>query len=144
MKKKTYILDTSVVVKWYAPEKETDLEKARQLFFDAEAGKILVKTSDLLVHELSNALLKGKRLKEKAIINSLELFFQTNIEVIHTDFSLSRQVASLAIKYNLTAYDAVYAALAKKHKCQLISANPKCHGKIKDGSVVSLKNYQLI
>ena len=138
---KTYILDASVIVKWYAPKKESDLEKAKQLFFDIEEGKIIAKTSDLLVHELTNALIKGKRIDKKKAINSLKMFFQTKVEIIPSDFSLLKLSIPLAIKYDLTAYDAIYAALAKSLKCRLISANPKCHGKIKDGSIISLKTY---
>lgn len=138
---KTYILDASVIVKWYASEREADLEAARQILFDLEQGKILAKVSDFLVHELANALIKGKRLDGKKTIDALKLFFKTKVEVIPTDFSLVKIAVPLAIKYNLTFYDAVYVALAKSLKCQLVSANPKCHGKIKDGSVVSLKVY---
>jgi len=138
---KTYILDASVIVKWYASEKEQGLEEAKRLFFDLEQNKILTKTSDLLIHELANAFIKGKRLDKKKTINSLKAFFQTKVEIAPTDFSLIKLSVSLAIKYDLTAYDAIYAALAKKLKCQLISANPKCHGRIKDGSVISLKAY---
>lgn len=138
---KIYVLDTSVIVKWYAPEKEPDLEKAKQLFFDIERGKIIAKTSDLLVHELTNALIKGKLLNKKKAIDALKMFFQTKIEIVPTDFPLIKNSISLAIKYHLTAYDAIYAALAKSLKYQLISDNPKCHGKIKDGSVISLNAY---
>ena len=139
---KTYILDTSVVVKWYAPEKERDFKAAERVFYDLGEGKIIVKTSDLLIHELTNALLKGKKLTEEKMTNSLKLFFQTKIEVVSSDLSLIKSAISLAIKYDLTAYDAVYVALAKKFSCQLISANPRCHGKIKDGLVIFLENYQ--
>ena len=69
------------------------------------------------------------------------MFFQTKVEIITSDFSLLKLSIPLAIKYDLTAYNAIYAALAKSLKCCLISANPKCHGKIKDGSVISLKDY---
>lgn len=141
---KTYILDASVIVKWYAPKKEADLEKAEKLFFDLEQDKILAKTSDLLIHELTNALIKGKQFDEKKTINSLKTFFQTKVEAVPTDLSLIKLSIPLAIKYDLTSYDAIYVALAKSFKCQLISANPKCHGRIKDGSVISLKAYSKI
>lgn len=127
-------MDTSVVVKWYAPEKETDFGVAERVFYDLGEGKIIVKTSGLLIHELANALLKGKKLTEEKMVDSLKLFFQTKVEVVPTDLSLIKSAISLAIKYDLTVYDAVYVALAKKFGCQLISANPKCHGKVKDGT----------
>ncbi|MBL7078071.1 type II toxin-antitoxin system VapC family toxin [Candidatus Shapirobacteria bacterium] len=138
---KTYILDASVIVKWYASEKESDLKKAEKLFFDLEQNKIIAKTSDLLIHELTNALLKGKRFGQKEVTASLKTFFQTKVEIVPTSLFLVQYSIPIAIKYNLTAYDAIYVALAKNFECQLISANPKCHGKIKDESVVSLKNY---
>ena len=134
-------VDASVLVKWYAPEKEEGLEQAHELYKAIQDFEIRAITSDLLVFELSNALLKGKRHKASEVQEALRAFFQTSIELIPTDSLLIDSAVEMAERYQLTVYDAIYAALAKRFGCQLLTANPRCHSKIKNGTVLLLKDF---
>lgn len=105
--------------------------------------EILLFTSDLLIYELTNALLKSKKLPIDKLVESVKKFYNLPIEIIPTNLEISLMTVKISARYNITTYDAVYISLAKQLKCQLITANLKCHGKIKDGSVVDIANFAL-
>ena len=137
-----FVVDTSVVVKWFAGVDEPNIKQALQLLDDFEKGRVQLATSDLLIYELGNALLKGKKLPAEIISAALERLYRIGFEIFPADQLIARESAAIAARYGLTFYDAVFAALAKLQGCQLISANPRCHGKIKDGSVLDLAQYR--
>lgn len=137
---KIYVVDASVVVKWLNQEKEQNLAQALNLLDAMEQGQAVVISSDLLVHEVINALWKGKGLSKKDLELAIDVFFRLPLDIIATSQSLAQRAVLVARKYDLTFYDAVYAALAQETESQLITANPKCHGRITDGSVIALKH----
>jgi len=139
----TLAIDASVLVKWYAPEKEENLERAHELYKAVQGFEIRAITSDLLIFELSNALLKGKRHKVLEVQEALRAFFQTSIELIPTDSLLVDSAVEIAGRYQLTVYDAIYVALAKRFGCRLLTANPRCHSKVKDGTILLLKDFEV-
>ena len=140
----TLAVDASVLVKWYAPEKEENLEHAHKLYKAVQSFEVRAITSDLLIFELSNALLKGKKHKASEVQEALRAFFQTSIEPIPTDPLLIDSAVEIAERRQLTVYDAIYVALAKRFGCQLLTANPRCHSKIKDGTILLLKDFRSI
>ncbi len=137
----TLAVDASVLVKWYAPEKEENLEQTRQLYKAIQNFEIRAITSDLLIFELGNALLKGKRHKAPEVQEALSAFFQTSVELIPTDPLLIDKAVEIAERYQLTVYDAIYVALAKRFGCQLLTANPRCHSKVENGTIFLLKDF---
>ena len=139
----TLAVDASVLVKWYAPEKEENLEQAYDLYKAVQSFEIRAITSDLLIFELSNALLKGKKHRASEIKEALDTFFQTPIETVPTDSALIKNAVEIAERHELTVYDAIYVALAKRFGCQLLTANPRCHSRIKDGAILLLKDFEV-
>jgi predicted nucleic acid-binding protein len=77
-----FVIDTSVVVKWYAPQDELYLTQADKLFEDINIGIVKGICPDLLVYELSNALLKGKRRKADTIQSDIESFISLPLQII--------------------------------------------------------------
>lgn len=138
-----FIIDTSVVVKWFCTKKENNVEEAKNIYRLMIKGDIFIFAPDLLIHELSNTLLCGKKIPIKETQNRIGEFYQLPIKIIPANFLLSKLSLDIAHRYKTTAYDAIYVALAKQMKCQLITANPKCHGKIKDGSVIDIADFDL-
>jgi predicted nucleic acid-binding protein len=138
----TLSVDASVFVKWYASEQEEDLEQARALYENLQRHKIRVLTSDLLIFELSNALLKGKGLGEAEVKEALQIFFETPVEIVPTDAALIDETIGIAARYQLTTYDAVYVAVARRFGCRLLTANPRCHSKVRDGTVLLLSEFR--
>jgi|SRR3989344_4312702 len=140
-KSPTYILDTSVVVKWFSIAGELDLDKAHDIFSKLLQGFINVIVPDLLLYELSNALLKSKRLTDREINSLIEQFYRYPMSVEHVDLNRIKTANELAYKYDITVYDAIYLSLAKEFSASLVSANPKHHKPIPEAEVMNLKDW---
>ncbi len=143
MGKYDFVLDTSVVVQWYSPEKELHVEKAIELLKKYEKiglEKIII--PDLLVLELSNAMLVGKGLGFNEVEQILSDFYGLGLTIVAVDL----QTVALAIKivkeHKVTIYDAVFLAIAQLYECRLLSDDLKSHGKINDGKVLMLSKWQ--
>lgn len=140
--KTQYIIDCSVAVKWFNQDDELDVDQSLHLLDALEQDRILLSAPDILSYELFNALYKGKRCKEQELILCLEKFAKLPLQLFAPEQAVLEQAIKIALSFSLTVYDSVYIALAKILSCQLITANPKCHLKIKDGSVISLKEFK--
>lgn len=138
---RTYVIDTSVVVKWYNENDEKYVIQARQILQDLRYNKISIIVSDLLSIELTNVFLKGKSLVPSEIITLLQNFFSLPLIVKETSESQLSRAAVIAYKNKITVYDALYIALAESLSCQLISDDQKAHGKLEDDTVLMLKKY---
>lgn len=138
-----FVLDTSVVVQWYSPEKELHVKQAIALLTKYETlgfEKIII--PDLLVLELSNALLVGKGLRFSLVEQILSDFYGLGLTIVPVDL----QTVALAIKivkeYKVTVYDAVFLAIAQLYECRLVSDDIKSHGKIKNEKIQMLSQWQ--
>lgn len=136
-----WVIDTSVVVKWFAGENESSLEQSTKVFYDMTGGKIDCIAPDILIYELANALLLSKKLPFHEAQLKLRQLFEFNLEIIFVDILLIQDALRIAHEYGLTVYDAAFVATTYQHDAGLITDNPKHHGKIKDGSVVLLQDY---
>lgn len=56
----SYVVDTSIVVKWLNTERENDIELANRLLEDALNGKIELVAPELVKYEVANVLLFSK------------------------------------------------------------------------------------
>ena len=143
MGKYDFVLDTSVVVQWYSPDKELHVEQAIALLKKYETlgfEKIII--PDLLVLELTNALLAGKGLGFSLVEQIIGDFYGLGLTIVPVD----SQIVALAIRivkdYKVTIYDAVFLAIARLYECRLLSADLKSHGKIKDKKIQMLSHWQ--
>ena len=137
----TYVLDTSVVLQWIHQENELHPEQARKIFKDLEYGKINIIIPNLLLVELLNALLIGKKTSIEEANLVVKRIFESTLTIVEVTLPILLQTTILMRKYNLTSYDAYFLALAQYEGCKLISDDQKAHGKITDGSVIMLKDY---
>lgn len=138
----TYVVDTSVVVKWYNQKNESHTEQAYQILLDLKAEKIGIIVPDIAVVELLNVLVTSKSLqinKVKTIINHL---FSLPIVINDPTQTVLEQTAEIMDIYQIAAYDALFVATAKDMNCKVISDDAKSHGKITDGTVIMLEQYQ--
>lgn len=138
-----WVIDTSVVVKWFYGGNEELLHQSDKLLADVTDWRIRVTAPDILVYELSNALLLGKKLSIVETQRHLREFFKLPIEIIPIDTSLIHETVAIAQQNGISIYDASFVALANLTDSLLITADPKHHGKIKDGTVVLLQDYPM-
>ncbi len=134
-----YTIDASVVIKWVSRKREQQLVKARDLYQQAVEGKVKLVAPSLLQVEVSNILLKKKKLKPNTIIKLWQLINEAMILYVDLSETILKKSLSLAEKYDLSVYDGLYLAVAHESKTKLISADVKGHGKI--GEVVLLENW---
>lgn len=137
------MIDASVVVKWFSSENEDYVSEADGVRLAIRRQEITAVAPDLLLYEVLNALIKGKRLQLDHMGIALEVFFNiidSELKLKKIDIDLSRQAVKLADKFAITFYDAVYLALAQALNIPLLSANIRHHQKQKDIKVVHLKD----
>ena len=110
------VLDTSVVVKWFAQEQRGS-EEARELRSEYEAGRLSVVVPALLFLELLNVAGRRWRWDEAALLELADALDDLLFEVSEPELpSIAPWVAR-----GLTAYDAVYVALAEERSQPLVT-----------------------
>ena len=137
-----YVIDTSVVLKWFNQENESDVEIAHQIYKDMLDNIIVLVVPSIVIIEIINALNKGKNVPLAAIKKSIHDFFSLPLTIKESSQTILEQTAEIMETYNIAAYDALFVATAKDENCKLISADTKAHGKITDGTVLMLDHYQ--
>ena len=137
----TFVLDTSVIVKWFHQEDESHVKQALQILQELQDEKITIILSSLVIVELLNALVKGGHFSQNEVKITLQKLFKLPLIFHDKNLHLIETTAEFMSKYNITSYDALFLAMAKQEKCKLISDDNKGHGKITDGSVIMLKDY---
>lgn len=130
-----YVIDASVAVKWFC--EEPGREAALAISRNAKLGRIGLYAPDLLLYEVGNVLWKGKKFNADQLQRALFSLLQTNIEFFALERDVIEVAALFTATYDITFYDASYAALAYKFGIPLISANPKDHQKIREITVRS-------
>lgn len=137
----TYVLDTSVVVKWFHHSKELHVSKAKKVWEDLSSGKITIILPDILFLELLNAFIKGKAVSPENSYSILNELYHSPVTIAEVSLPVLELAAMLMKQYNLASYDAYFLALAQYEECKLISDDQKAHGKITDGTVLMLEDY---
>lgn len=137
-----YVVDTSIVLQWYSQAGELHTKEAKQILDDLRLGRIEISIPDILPLELLNALTVGKGLSTDEVNQILNDLFGMPIKIIGVNLPVLEESSKLMKKYNMTSYDAYFLAMVQYENCQLISDDQKAHGKIKDGNVIMLADYQ--
>lgn len=111
--------DCSVVAAFFIENDQTPYNEAALRWCD-EGGAVLI--SALLWYELTNVFVKSVKRGSFAKHDiPIALGFMESFNVFPLPFSKNHLVdtADLAVKYNLTGYDASYLALAKQYNAPL-------------------------
>ena len=133
---KAFVLDSSVVIKWFSEEIDTNRAiKLRDKFLK---GEIDITVPDLQLYEIPNALRYNQKLTENDVINAVESLMDMGINIIVPTREVMAFAVELAFKLNITLYDAYFVALAKTLKYTFITSDQKLYHKIKDIKFVKL------
>ena len=125
-----YVLDTSVVAKWFSQAEETGADKALQLRDDYLNELCELTISDLVLYELENLLRYKPDFDMDKIHAALESLRFMRLEVISYTYEVGQKAAQIATEYNVTIYDAYFAALGAHLRCQAITADERCYEKL--------------
>ncbi len=119
-----FVLDPSVVIKWYVPEILAD--EATLLKDRIRKESLLVAVPELFFVESANVLWKKSRLRKELSRRDAETIYSRIAELpFHRiqDPELLSEAVDLAFQYSVSVYDAVYLACALRFKAVLITAD---------------------
>ncbi len=125
-KKKKIILDTSVIVKWFVNEAES--EKANELLQEVRIGSFSLVIPDIVLVEIVNALRFTQAVDEKQCQSHIQNLLNLKSEIFFTTEVIGR-IVSLVYRSGLASYDALYVAAAEDLDILLITADYKHHRK---------------
>lgn len=130
------VLDASVIIKWFLEEKLS--QKAIDLRHQHLKKEIFISTPTLLIFEIANALCTKTNVEENIILSAIENFYLARIKEYSFDEELVKHTVEIAKKFEITAYDATYVALAKTLSCKFLTADKKLYRKVKSLKFVGL------
>ena len=120
---KTIIIDASFALSFLLPdEKKTP---ATDIFTKYGEGKIGLFSSPILALEVTNGIksaVKSKRIDKKTALNILKNFLEIKITYPQIDII---DILNLALKENLSVYDASYIWLSRKENLTLLTLDKK-------------------
>ena len=106
-----FVLDSSVVIKWFS--QEIDTEKAVDLRENFLKGDIEITVPDLQLYEIANALRYNKKLDELDIKLAIQSLMDIGIDIIVPTIDIIASAIEFAFRFNISLYDAYFVALAK-------------------------------
>ena len=137
-----YVVDASVVVKWFSRFEE-DIENSEKLLNSHVEVMSTLASSSLVLYEVCNALRFNPNFVEEDLSKAAISLLKLELELV--DFSeIFESAIGLAFSQDITIYDAVYIAVSQTHHIPLITADYKLLAKIKDiPLVMPLKEIKL-
>lgn len=128
---KAYVLDTSVVVKWFSEYDEDDMDKALGLRHKILNGKYSITVPDLLFYELANALRHNPQFTANDVKDAVESVIDMGFEMRGINDAVLGNAIDIAYKFNVTVYDAYFLALAQTEKNPFVTADYKFRERVK-------------
>lgn len=128
---KEYVLDTSVVIKWFSEYDEDDLQKALDLRYKILEGKCYIIVPDLVFYELSNALRYNPHFTTDDVKDAVNTVMDMGFDVKGIDNETVERAVEIAFQYNVSVYDAYFLALSRKEKKPIVTADYRFYEKVK-------------
>lgn len=131
-----YVVDASVLVKWFLHEQEGDRERALALRDLHVSGRSTIIIPQFALLEVLNAVRFSPKAKEEDGETALEALHDLHLETKPSEFNVLRKANAIAWAYKITIYDALYVALAEQVGYPLITADDVMVKKLKGHSIV--------
>jgi predicted nucleic acid-binding protein len=122
------IVDASVLLCAFFPDEAQ--AQAQRLVREHVAGRVQLKAPALLPYQLSNAVWQAERrgrVSRSQADEILQAFARLDIEIIPQTWG---EMLPLARRFNRSAYDAAYLALAEARKEALITADERLYNAV--------------
>ena len=140
-----YVVDASVIVKWFLQHQEADRDRALALRDLHVSGRSTIHIPRLALLEVLNAIRFSPKADEEDGATALETLQDLNLETKSADVNLLRKANAIAWAYKITIYDALYVAFAEQVGYPLITADERMIARLKGHSiVVPLHELQVI
>jgi predicted nucleic acid-binding protein len=131
-----YVVDASVIVKWFLHQQEADRDKALALRDLHISGRSTVHIPYLTFLEVLNAIRFSSKADEEDGETALEALQDLNLAAKLADVDILRKANAIAWGYKITVYDALYVALAEQLGYPLVTADDSMIKKLKGHSIV--------
>ncbi|MEW6482686.1 MAG: type II toxin-antitoxin system VapC family toxin [bacterium] len=136
-----YILDASVIVKWFIEEDDT--KKAKALMDGHIRGRFVLIMPGLLIYEVSNVLKMSGGFSEDEIHESIQRLYDLGLEIVAPLPNIVHPPIALMFKRKISFYDAFYVSLADMLGFEFITADERLYTKVRDLSFVKLlRNFE--
>lgn len=122
--KRKYVLDASVIIKWYYSKNESDLEIADYIHEKIIADEIIVASPDLMVYEVLNFFVFKMEIPVVKVANILSEL-NDMLFIISTDISVQKKAFEISRRIKNSIYDSLYLALSRLLDCPLVTADDK-------------------
>ena len=126
-----FVLDTSVILKWFSNVGESDLDQALHLREELLNGSVLFTVPELLFYEMANALRYNPAFSSKDVEAAVNSVLEMGLEVRTVEQETLAEAINLAFKYSSTVYDTYFLALSRKEGKALITADYRFTEKLK-------------
>lgn len=134
------LLDSSVVVKWFREEVDSDKALAIQAKF--VSGALDIQISELTFFETANALRYSGDYATDEVCACLESIVALGISAYAFDFGVLKSAVDGCFEMGISIYDAYLVALAKTLGLSLVTADDKLFARVKgDVSVLQLSAW---
>jgi predicted nucleic acid-binding protein len=131
-----YVVDASVIVKWFLHHQEADRDRALALRDLHISGRSTIYIPRLAFLEVLNAIRFSSKGDEEDGETALEALQDLNLEIKSADVNLLRKANAIAWAYKITIYDGLYVALAEQVGYPLITADQVMVKKFKGHAIV--------
>jgi len=128
--KEIFILDSSVIFKWFYSENEGSVEAARILYEKAVSRNFHILSPELLIYELINVF----RFRTKISVSLLEDIIREIFSILiflKLDYQSYIKAYDISIKMNSSVYDCIYITMSDKYKAPFITADKKLYNSAK-------------
>lgn len=132
----TYIIDSSVALKWFYEEE--DREKALLIYDDLARNAVSVVVPHLIIYEIGNIIRYKKPFSIQKIEQAEKILAELNLAFDNPNYQEWKEIIELCHKLDISFYDCSYVFLAKKYNIKLITADKKLYRKAKKSGLVKL------
>jgi predicted nucleic acid-binding protein len=131
-----YVVDASVLVKWFLHHQEADRDRALALRDLHVSGQSKLFVPQLAFLEILNAIRFSSTGGEEDGETAIEVLWDLHLEVKPPESDLLRKTNAISWAYKITIYDALYVALAEQVGFPLITADKEIIKKLQGHSIV--------
>jgi predicted nucleic acid-binding protein len=117
------VVDTSVVLKWFHADGESEVTEARALLAAHRDEVLTAHILDLSLYELGNVLLRALRWSAGDTADQIDDLLTICGPLLTPAPQWRRDAAELVERHRLSFYDAMFAASARALRAPLVSAD---------------------
>ncbi len=140
-----YVVDTSVVLKWFVQSEESDWLQARELRTAYIQKRCTLSCPEFLVLELANALKTGRRFTADEINVIADSFRALDLVLEALSWSTLAKAVELAASLNAAVYDSYFLASAIESSSILVTADDLFVRKVgKHPNLSALRQLQIL